>query len=345
MTNVSRVVSLSQPASPSVIASAPIDGIVIRTKRRASPAGVRGSIFFSTTTTGTQTDESFEVEYTQEEELKDLRLEVKNLNKELLSFSSITCTHAHALTRHHLYLRMTLCMTLCICVCSCDADSNTDLLRRCCKLEENKDKLQRVRILLQAHSCCFRRRWHVRSSGSRRSRSNRKPRRPYRSYSNRDLADTLKFAALSPSLRQASKRLNMSRRSLQRYMHKWIADEEPEEYIVTENRGRHSVLSDAQQTDLLLSVTDLIKKDLFVNDDHLTRLVHYKYGIKVSLSVARAWRKRHHFSSIKPSFSRSAAADEHADWIERQFIRDVLKVSITTRTHTHRHTHVQIFQK
>ena len=67
----------------------------------------------------------------------------------------------------------------------------------------------------------------------------------------------------------------------------------------------------------------MIYATAFVNDYIVRRMIFSKFNILVHASFISQWKKRHSLSSVKPSYSRVAAFNEHSEWIERQYLRSV----------------------
>jgi hypothetical protein len=69
--------------------------------------------------------------------------------------------------------------------------------------------------------------------------------------------------------------------------------------------------------------TKIVTKQ-FINDFVLRSMIKSQFGIDVSPSFISSFKNKFRISSIKPSYSRLAAYNPHSEWIERQFLREVL---------------------
>jgi hypothetical protein len=67
----------------------------------------------------------------------------------------------------------------------------------------------------------------------------------------------------------------------------------------------------------------MISRKQFINDFITRRLIFNNFNVDVSPWFISNFKHKYKLSSLKPSYSRTAAFNPHSDWIERQFLRDV----------------------
>jgi hypothetical protein len=149
-------------------------------------------------------------------------------------------------------------------------------------------------------------------------------RRPYQNHTNVDLGAAFQFAHLCRNQKYAAMKFNIAYSTFRRHYRQWLNLSKPFTYSIDETRGRDSKLTNDQQQKLCAEVSGMIMQKQFVNDFIVRRLIYNRHGVDVSPSFISSWKQRFRISSIHPSYSRQAAHNPHSEWIERQFLRDVL---------------------
>jgi hypothetical protein len=118
-------------------------------------------------------------------------------------------------------------------------------------------------------------------------------------------------------------KFNIAYTTFRRHYATWKQLNKPFEYTIDETRGRESKLTEDDQRKLYDEVGRMIMNKQFVNDFIVRRLIYHRHRVDVSHSFISAWKKKYRISTLTPSYSRVAAFNQHSQWIERQFLRDV----------------------